>query len=66
MVTNIYTALNNTKLLNIQSDYIIIKFSLHKDKKRIMTNMMIDSGVTEDFIDKIFYIQHQFPVRRLR
>ena len=51
--------------LNNESDHIIIKLTLHKDKKLVTTNAMIDSGATEDFIDKQFCIQHQFPVRRL-
>ena len=43
----------------------MIKLTLHKDKKQVNTNAMIDSGATEDFIDKQFCIQHQFPVRKL-
>ena len=43
----------------------MIKLKLYKGEKRITTNAMVDSGVTEDFIDQQFCIQHQFPVRRL-
>ena len=64
-VTNIYTALNNTEPLNNKSDHIMMKLTLHKDKERITTNALVDSGATEDFIDRKFCIQHQLPVRKL-
>ena len=44
----------------------MIKLTLHRDKKLVTTNAMIDSGATEDFIDRQFCIQHQFPVRKLK
>ena len=43
----------------------MIKLKLHQGEKRITTNAMVDSGATENFIDRQFCIQHQFPVRRL-
>ena len=43
----------------------MIKLKLHKGENRIMTNAMVDSGASKDFINRQFCIQHQFPVRRL-
>lgn len=52
--------------LDNESDHIMIKLRLHKDKKEVTTNAMIDSGATEDFIDRQFCIQYQFPVSKLK
>ena len=43
----------------------MIQLKLRQGEKRITTNAMVDSGETEDFIDRQFCIQYQFPVRRL-
>ena len=49
---NYYTALNYTETLNNDIDHIMVKIQLHGDRELVTINAMIDSGVTEDFIDR--------------
>jgi len=51
---NLYAALNNTEALNNENDHIMVTIRLHGKKRQITINAMIDSGATEDFIDKGF------------
>ena len=51
---NLYVALNNTEALNNQNDHIMVTIRLHGTTRQITINAMIDSGATEDFIDKGF------------
>jgi len=51
---NLYAALNNTEILDNVNDHIMVQIRLHRTKRQVMINAMIESGATEDFIDKRF------------
>jgi len=51
---NLYAALNNTEALNNEKDHIMVTIRLQGTTRQITINAMIDSGATEDFIDKGF------------
>jgi len=51
---NLYAALNNTEALNNENNHIMVAIQLHGTTRQITINAMIDSGATEDFIDKGF------------
>ena len=61
-MTNLYAALNHTESLDKESDHIIIKVNIHNEDQEITTNIMIDLGATEDFIDRDFCITNQLPL----
>jgi len=49
---NYYTALNYTDTLENDNDHIMVKIQLHGEKESVTINAMIDSGATEDFMDR--------------
>jgi len=49
---NYYAALNYTDTLENDNDHIMVKIQLHGGKELVTINAMIDSGATEDFIDR--------------
>jgi len=49
---NLHAALNNTETLDNENDHIMVQIRLHGTKRQVTINAMIDSGATEDFIDK--------------
>jgi len=49
---NYYAALNYTDTLENDNDHIMVKIQLHGGKESVTINAMIDSGATEDFIDR--------------
>jgi len=49
---NYYAALNYTDTLENDNDHIMVKIQLHGEKEAVTINAMIDSGATEDFIDR--------------
>jgi len=49
---NYYAPLNYTDTLENDNDHIMVKIQLHGEKESVTINAMIDSGATEDFIDK--------------
>jgi len=49
---NYHAALNYTDTLENDSDHIMVKIQLHSGKESVTINAMIDSGATEDFIDR--------------
>jgi len=51
-VKNYYAALNYTDTLENDNDHIMVKIQLHGEKESVTINAMIDSGATEDFIDR--------------
>jgi len=55
---NHYAALNYTETLEHDNDYIMVKRQLHGEKESVTINAMIDSGVTEDFIDREICNKH--------
>jgi len=49
---NYYATLNYTDTLENDNDHIMVKIQLHGGKESVTINAMIDSGATEDFIDR--------------
>jgi len=52
IMENYYAALNYTDTLQNDNDHIMVKIQLHCEKESVTINPMIDSGATEDFIDR--------------
>ena len=65
-MTNLYTALNHTESLDKESDHIMIKVNIHNEDQDITTNVMIDLGATDDFIDRDFCISNQLPLEKMK
>jgi len=51
IMENYYAALNYTEILDNDKGHIMVKIQLHGEKESVTINVMIESGVTEDFID---------------
>jgi len=51
---HLYAALNNTEALNNENDHIMVTIRLQGTTRQRTINAMIDSGATEDFMDKGF------------
>jgi len=49
---NYYAALNKTDTLGNDNDHMMVKIQLPGGKESVTINAMIDSGATEDFIDR--------------
>jgi len=49
---NYYAALNYKETLDNDKDHIMVKIQLDGEKESVTINAMIDSGATEDFIDR--------------
>jgi len=49
---NYYTTLNYTDTLKNNNDHLMVKIELHGGKESVTINAMIDSGTTEDFIER--------------
>ena len=58
IVRNFYAALNNTKLWENDPDHVMIKVNVHGKYENVSINAMIDSGATEDFIEKRICDKH--------
>jgi len=56
---NYYAALNCTYTLENDNDNIMVKIQLHRGKESVTINAMIDSGATEDFIDREVCNKHE-------
>ena len=52
IMENYYAALNCTETPEYENDHIMVKIHLYGKKETVTINAMIDSGATEDFIDK--------------
>ena len=52
--TNYYAVLSNTAHLDNKNDHIMIGVKLRGKNREVTINAMIDSGATDDFIDKGF------------
>jgi len=52
---NYYAALNYTETLEQDNVHIMVKIQLYGGKESVTINAMIDSGATEDFIDREVY-----------
>ena len=64
-MTNLYAALNHTESLNKESDHIMIKVNMHNEDQEITTNVMIDLGATDDFINRDFCITNRLPLEKM-
>jgi len=51
---NLYAALNNTETLDNENDHIMVQIRLYGTKGQVTIHAMMDSGATDDFIDKGF------------
>ena len=58
IVRNFYAALNDTKLWDNDKDHVMIKVNLNGKYESVSINERIDSGATEDFIDKRICDKH--------
>ena len=63
---NIYAALNNTETLDNENDDIIVQIRLHGTKRQVTINAIIDSGATEDFIDKDFWSKYNIRTTQVK
>jgi len=63
---NYYTALNYTETLDNDKDHIMVKIQLHGKKESVTINAMIDSGATEDFIDREVCHKHGIKMIKAR
>ena len=63
IIRNFYAALNNTKLWENDKDHVMIKVNLQGKYENVSINTMIDSGVTEDFIDKRICDKYQISTK---
>ena len=52
IIENYYAALNYTETLEYDNDHIMVRLQLHGGEASVTINVMIDSGATEDFIDR--------------
>ena len=59
IVQNFYAELDNMESLERDGDHIMKKVILQEKKRKLSINTMIDSGATEDFIDKEVCQKHQ-------
>lgn len=53
--------MNNTKLWKNEKDQLMIKVNLHGTFRSVNIKAMIDSGATEDYIDKRICDRHWIP-----
>jgi len=49
---NYYQVLNYTERLDNDKDHILVKIQLHSEKESVTINARIDSGATEEFIER--------------
>src|ERR1700712_1143737 len=66
ILENYYAALNDTETLEHDNDHIMVKVQLHGTKESVTINAMIDSGATEDFIDKEVCNKHGIKMIKAR
>ena len=66
ILENYYAALNYTETLEHDNDYIMVKIQLHGKNETVTINTMIDSGATEDFIDKEVCNKHRIKMIKAR
>jgi len=62
----LYAALNNTETLDNENDHIMVQIRLHGMKRQVTINAMIDSGATEDFIDKGFCSKYNIRTTKVK
>ena len=62
--TNYYAVLSNTAHLDNETDHIMIGVRLRGSYREVTINAMIDSGATNDFIDKGFCDKYRLKTTR--
>jgi len=62
IMENYYAALNYTETLDNDKDHIMIKIQPDGEKESVSINAMIDSGATEDFIDREVCNKHRIKM----
>jgi len=63
---NYYAALNYTETLEHDNDHIMVKIQLPGEKESVTINAMIDSGATEDFIDREVRNKHGIKMIKVK
>jgi len=63
---NYYEALNCTETLDNNKNHIMFKIQLHGEKESVTINAMIDSGPTEDFINKEVCNKHGIQMIKVK
>jgi len=63
---NLYAALNNKEAGNNENDHIMVTIRLHGTTREITINAMIDSGASEDFIDRGFCSKYNIRTTQAR
>ena len=63
---NYYAALNYTDTLKNDNNHIMVKIQLYGGKEPVTINAMIDSGGTEDFIDREVCNKHGIKMIRAK
>jgi len=64
IMENYYAALNYTETLDNDKDHIMVKIQLHGEKELVTINAMINSGATEDFIDR--EVWNKYGIKRIK
>jgi len=62
IMENHYAALNYTETIDNDKDHIMVKVQVHGEKESVTINYMIDSGATEDFIDREVCNKHRIKM----
>jgi len=62
ILENYYAALNHTESLEHDNDHIMVKIQLHSGKESVTINAIIDSGATEEFIDREVCNKHRIKL----
>jgi len=66
IMKNYYAALNYTDTLEHDDDPIMVIIQLHGEKESVTINAMIDSGATEDFIDREVCNKHGIKMIKVK
>jgi len=62
IIENYYAALNYTETLQNDNHHIMVKIQLHGRRESVTINAMIDSGATEDFLDREVCNKHRIKM----
>ena len=66
ILENYYRALNYTETLEHHNDHFLVKIQLHGGKESVTINAMIDSGATEDFIERDVCNKHRIKISKAK
>jgi len=62
IMDNYYVALNYTEPLEHDNNHIMVKIQLHGTRESVTINTMIDTGATEDLIDREVCNEHRIKM----